>query len=354
MGPLFVAVCELILVASLAVDHGLQVHGLQSQAQWSWCMGFSCSLACGIFSDQGSYPWPLHWQADSYLLYHQRIWVWDLASPFLQLIFKWDEYFCLFKRDGWGRTAFLTSTLGFSVWLFSESELPGIFFSLLPGSYLDLPLLHHYCSCPTYWGLCSQQLLLSTGLCQGQCVWCVTISNSQAPASGWIQHPQSSCSPAGTFPTLRPAKRPPISVAVLGIVYHAFQGVSDSNLVGLSLFLLSWLLCFIGKFREIKKLKCHHYLILRMAFSLSTTNWHLPSTSTRIKSCAAAATDLQYPWKEFKVESRNEALCAWEKIGRTGLQIHIFRRSWFWVQFLYFLISRKALKLFMVMTVFQD
>ena len=146
MGPLFVAVCELILVASLAVDHGLQVHGLQSQAQWSWCMGFSCSLACGIFSDQGSYPWPLHWQADSYLLYHQRIWVWDLASPFLQLIFKWDEYFCLFKRDGWGRTAFLTSTLGFSVWLFSESELPGIFFFfsspwIVSGPSLASPLL---------------------------------------------------------------------------------------------------------------------------------------------------------------------------------------------------------------------
>lgn len=129
MGPLFIAVCELLIfVASLAVDHGLQAHGLQSQAQWSWCMGFSCSSACGIFLDEGSYPWPLHWLADSYLLYHQRIWVWDLASPFLQLIFKWDEYFCLFKRDGWGRTAVLTSILGFSVWLFSESELPGIFF----------------------------------------------------------------------------------------------------------------------------------------------------------------------------------------------------------------------------------
>ena len=98
---------------------------------------------------------------------------------------------------------------------------------------------------------------------------------------------------------------------------------------------------------------CHYYLILRMAFSLSTANWHLPSTSTRIKSCAAAATDLQYPWKEFRVDSRNEVLCAWEKIGRTGLQIHIFRRSWFWVQFLYLLISRKTLKLCMVMTVFQ-
>ena len=27
--------------------------------------GLSCSVACGIFPDQGSHPCPLHWQADS-------------------------------------------------------------------------------------------------------------------------------------------------------------------------------------------------------------------------------------------------------------------------------------------------
>ena len=31
----------------------------------------SCSLACGIFPDQGSNPCPLHWQADSQPLCHQ-------------------------------------------------------------------------------------------------------------------------------------------------------------------------------------------------------------------------------------------------------------------------------------------
>jgi len=36
----------------------------------------------------------------------------------------------------------------------------------------------------------------------------------------------------------------------------------------------------------------------------------LPSTSTRIKSCAAAAADLQHPLKEPRMESRNEALSA--------------------------------------------
>ena len=36
----------------------------------------SCSVACGIFPDQGSNPCPLHWQADSQPLRHQE-------SPFL-------------------------------------------------------------------------------------------------------------------------------------------------------------------------------------------------------------------------------------------------------------------------------
>ena len=33
--------------------------------------GPSCSVACGLFSDQGSNPCPLHWQADSQPLRHQ-------------------------------------------------------------------------------------------------------------------------------------------------------------------------------------------------------------------------------------------------------------------------------------------
>ena len=33
--------------------------------------GLSCSMACGIFPDQGSNPCPLHWQADSQPLRHQ-------------------------------------------------------------------------------------------------------------------------------------------------------------------------------------------------------------------------------------------------------------------------------------------
>ena len=53
---------------------------------------------------------------------------------------------------------------------------------------------------------------------------------------------------------------------------------------------------------------------------LSPTNWHLPSAFTRIKSCAAAATNLQHPLKGVQVEIRNEVLCALGKTVRTGLQ----------------------------------
>ena len=41
--------------------------------------GLSCSVACGIFLDQGSNLRPLHWQVDSYPLHHQ-------GSPALVLL----------------------------------------------------------------------------------------------------------------------------------------------------------------------------------------------------------------------------------------------------------------------------
>ena len=41
--------------------------------------GLSCFVACGIFPDQGLNLCPLHWQADSYPLYHQ-------GSPMLLLL----------------------------------------------------------------------------------------------------------------------------------------------------------------------------------------------------------------------------------------------------------------------------
>ena len=47
-GPLFIAVRGPLTVAASLVAHGP-----------------SCSVACGIFPDQGSNPGPLHWQVDS-------------------------------------------------------------------------------------------------------------------------------------------------------------------------------------------------------------------------------------------------------------------------------------------------
>ena len=45
--------------------------------------GPSCSLACGIFPDQGSNPCALHWQADSQPLRHQGSPALDLKELYL-------------------------------------------------------------------------------------------------------------------------------------------------------------------------------------------------------------------------------------------------------------------------------
>ena len=46
-------------------------HGLQSAGSVVVAHRLSCSMACGIFPDQGSNPCPLYWQADSQPLHHQ-------------------------------------------------------------------------------------------------------------------------------------------------------------------------------------------------------------------------------------------------------------------------------------------
>ena len=48
---------------------------------------------------------------------------------------------------------------------------------------------------------------------------------------------------------------------------------------------------------------------------IGTCHQLLPSTSSRIKSCAATAAEFQHPLKEFRVESRNEAFCAPGKLA---------------------------------------
>ena len=60
--------------------------------------------------------------------------------------------------------------------------------------------------------------------------------------------------------------------------------------------------------------------ITRNHIILPTTNWHLPSPSTRIKSWAHAA-DLQHPLNRVQGRDQEWCLCTLEKTVRTGLQI---------------------------------
>ena len=73
-GPLFIAVRgPLTIAASLVAEHRLQTRSSVIVAHRP-----SCSVACGIFPDQGSNPCPLHWQADSQPLRHQGSPSWKL------------------------------------------------------------------------------------------------------------------------------------------------------------------------------------------------------------------------------------------------------------------------------------
>ena len=58
------------------------------------------------------------------------------------------------------------------------------------------------------------------------------------------------------------------------------------------------------KLTWIEKLACLFLLILEAvkAIMLSTTGGHLPPASEDAEPCAAAAADLQYPLREFRVE----------------------------------------------------
>ena len=89
---------------------------------------------------------------------------------------------------------------------------------------------------------------------------------------------------------------------------------------------------------------------------LSTTNWHLPSTSTRIKWCAYAAADFQHPLKWGRGGQQKQGpLCMGEKlVGQLFRELGNFRSWLLWTQFLYLSISRKTLKSFIVMAVSHD
>ena len=50
-----------LLIGVVSLEHGLQ----SMQASVVVTRGLSCSVACGIFMDQGSNSCPMHWQAYS-------------------------------------------------------------------------------------------------------------------------------------------------------------------------------------------------------------------------------------------------------------------------------------------------
>ena len=60
------------------------------------------------------------------------------------------------------------------------------------------------------------------------------------------------------------------------------------------------------------------------------------------------------PWREFRVDSRKEALCAWEKLTGHAFRDWCLQELISWAQFLHLLISKKVRKSFMVMTVSRD
>ena len=66
--------------------------------------GLRCSKVCGIFPDQGSNLCPLHWQADSYPLYHQ-------GSPLIHFLFS--------IRLGWKKRLLISKAKGKAI-LFRE------------------------------------------------------------------------------------------------------------------------------------------------------------------------------------------------------------------------------------------
>ena len=93
-GWVFVSVRGLSLVAASRGQPSSRCAGLSLsrplllQSTGSRCAGSvvvahgpSCSVACGIFPDQGSNPCPLRWQADSQPLHHQ-------GSPIIQILWE--------------------------------------------------------------------------------------------------------------------------------------------------------------------------------------------------------------------------------------------------------------------------
>ena len=65
---------------------------------------------------------------------------------------------------------------------------------------------------------------------------------------------------------------------------------------------------------------------IRCKLALAMGTWHIPFPGI---NPAAEADDFQPTWKEFRVESRNEAHWAQGEAGRTDIQIDILKSQFY-------------------------
>ena len=84
----------LIMGVSLIGEHRLQAHGIQKLQHAGAVVvahGLSSPAECEIFLDQRSNSCPLHWQDDSYPLYHQESLNTQCFTPTLPGLTHWND-----------------------------------------------------------------------------------------------------------------------------------------------------------------------------------------------------------------------------------------------------------------------
>ena len=135
-------------------------------------------------------------------------------------------------------------------------------------------------------------------------------------------------------------------------LWRVLVNVSLGNIPGMTL--KCTLVCVCTHVRERENNNIHETYITTFYWQPQTCSCHgcLSSNSTRIKSCAAAASDLQHPLKVVQGgEQKWGALWSWNT-GRPCFQIVRYSQKLIlWAQFLYLLTSREMLKFFMMKTV---
>ena len=95
--------------AGLSLSRPLSLRGTGSRRAGSVAVAHrpSCSVACGIFPDQGSNLCPLHWQADSQPLRHQGSLIYQFLFGLVWFLNR-DYLFCVcVSPEKWTALVFL-------------------------------------------------------------------------------------------------------------------------------------------------------------------------------------------------------------------------------------------------------